>query len=213
MDDSGGSGLDAAVIAVDCCVLADRGVGKVPGLLLGGKDLDILPQRGLIAFQRQDVIGLLVDNFLCDLTLAADGVDRDDRPLDRQPVEKLRDRDDLIGLFRHLDLAEDETLACGKGRNQVDRSLAAARVAGPAHGLAINRNDALRQSGQGGHPRNKAALELLSIESGQKVAEVIVGRWAVPERTEAPKEIKLLAATQGHLGEELRATMPSAQAP
>src|SRR3954451_9388732 len=49
MHDGGGSGLDAAVIAIDRRVLADPGVSKVPGLLLGGKDLDILAQRALVA--------------------------------------------------------------------------------------------------------------------------------------------------------------------
>jgi len=44
MDDGGGSGLDAAMIAIDRRVLADRGVGKAPGLLFRGKDFDILPQ-------------------------------------------------------------------------------------------------------------------------------------------------------------------------
>ena len=152
MDDGGGSGFDAAVIAVDCGVLADRSVSKVPGFLFRGKHLAILPQRALMAFQRQDVLGLLVDNFLCDLTLAAHGVDRDNRPLDRQQVEKLRDRDDLIGLFRHLDRAEDKTLAGRTGRDHMDRGLAAALVAGPAYGLAINRDHAFRHAGQRGHP-------------------------------------------------------------
>ena len=102
------------MIAVDCRVLADLGVSKVPGLLLGCKDRDILVQRALVALQRQDVVSLLVDDLFHDLALAAHCLDRHDRPVDRQHVEKPGDRDDLIGFFRHLDLARHKTLACGE---------------------------------------------------------------------------------------------------
>ena len=44
VDDRGGSGLDAAVIAVDRLVPADRGVLEFRGLLLGHKQLNILAQ-------------------------------------------------------------------------------------------------------------------------------------------------------------------------
>jgi hypothetical protein len=42
VDDGGGSGLDATVIAVDCLIPADRGVCEACGLLLGDEGLDIL---------------------------------------------------------------------------------------------------------------------------------------------------------------------------
>ena len=58
-----GSGLDAAVIAIDRFVPADRGILEFPGFLLSDENLDILAQGALIALQRENVIGLLLDDF------------------------------------------------------------------------------------------------------------------------------------------------------
>ena len=59
-----GSGFDAAMIAVDRLMAADRRILEALGFLLGGEQLDVLAQRALIAFERQNVIGLLVDDLL-----------------------------------------------------------------------------------------------------------------------------------------------------
>ena len=83
--------------------------------LFGDKNLDVVAQRALVAFQRENVVGLLVHDFLRDVALAAHGIDGDDRAFDRQQVEQLGNCHDFIGLFRHLDLPEDEPLAGGKG--------------------------------------------------------------------------------------------------
>src|SRR3972149_6806751 len=61
------SGFDAAVVAVDRLMSGDFGVLETAGLLLGGENLDVLAQRALIAFERQDVVGLLVQDFLGDV--------------------------------------------------------------------------------------------------------------------------------------------------
>jgi hypothetical protein len=60
----------------------------------------------LIAFQRENVVGLLVDHLPGDLALAAHRIDGHDRPLDLQHVEELGDSNDFVGLFRDLDLAQ-----------------------------------------------------------------------------------------------------------
>src|SRR4051812_21598963 len=51
VDDGGGPGLDAAVIAVDGFVPAAGGVLEAVALLLGHEEFDILAQRALVAFQ------------------------------------------------------------------------------------------------------------------------------------------------------------------
>ena len=56
VDDGGGSGFDASVIATDRGIAADRGVGEAAGLLLGGKQFDVPTQRTLVAFQGQDIV-------------------------------------------------------------------------------------------------------------------------------------------------------------
>ena len=81
------------MIAVDGLMLGDLGVAKAIGLLLGGEQFDILTQRALITFERENVIGFLVEDFLGDIALAAHGVDGDDGAFDHQHVEKGRDGD------------------------------------------------------------------------------------------------------------------------
>src|SRR5450830_801743 len=88
MDHCVGSRFDAAVIAVDRLMAADRRILEAIGVLLGGKNLDILAQRALIAFEREDVIGLLVQDRRGDVALTAHRVDRHDGTLDRQHIEK-----------------------------------------------------------------------------------------------------------------------------
>ena len=70
VNDGDGAGLDAAVVAVDALVPADGGVLEVIGFLLVGEQLDVLAQRALIALQGEDVVGLLVQDFLGDGALA-----------------------------------------------------------------------------------------------------------------------------------------------
>jgi hypothetical protein len=56
-----GSGFDATVIAIDRGVAGELCLGKVPGPLFRGEKRDVLVQRSLVAFERQDIIGLLVE--------------------------------------------------------------------------------------------------------------------------------------------------------
>ncbi len=51
VDDGGGAGLDAAVVAFDGFVSTDRGVLEAVGLLLGDKKLDIGAQSALVPFR------------------------------------------------------------------------------------------------------------------------------------------------------------------
>ena len=103
---------------------ADRGVLEAGGFLLGHEGLDIVAQRALIAFQRENVVGFLVHHLLGDVALAAHRVDGHDRPLDRQHVQQLGDGNDFVGLFRHLHLAQHEPLTGCEGRDQMDGGLA-----------------------------------------------------------------------------------------
>jgi hypothetical protein len=82
--------------------LADFAVLKAHGFLLGDEDLDILAQRPLIALQREDVVGFLVEDLLRDVSLAAHRIDGHDRSLDRKHAQKLRDRYDLVGFSATL---------------------------------------------------------------------------------------------------------------
>jgi hypothetical protein len=58
--------------------------------------------------------------------------------LDRHHVEQLWDRDDLIGLFRYLELPEHEALARCESRDHVNRLFRAFPLVGAAYRLAID---------------------------------------------------------------------------
>lgn len=89
MDDGGGPGLDAAVVAVDA--RGGRGGGRVPegpGLLLPDEEFDILARRALIALEGKDIVCSSVDDLAGDVALAAHRVDGDDGALDGQHVQR-----------------------------------------------------------------------------------------------------------------------------
>jgi hypothetical protein len=83
-----GSRFNAAMVAVDRLMPADLGILEPIGLLLGDEDFDILVQRALIAFEREGIIGLLLDDFPGDFALTAHRVDAHDRPLNDQQVQQ-----------------------------------------------------------------------------------------------------------------------------
>lgn len=78
MDDSGGPGFDAAEIAVYGLMLTDHCVRVIPGFLLGDEQSDVLLQRALVAFERQDIVGFLVNDLPGYRTLASHGIDGHD---------------------------------------------------------------------------------------------------------------------------------------
>ena len=55
-----------------------------------------------------------------------------------------------------------------------------------------------------GDPGDEAALELLGIERGEDIAEVIVRRRTIAERPEAAQKRELLVAEAGDIGEGFR---------
>ena len=212
MDRGVGSGLDAAVVAVDGLMAADFCILEAIGLLFGGEQFDILAKSPLIAFERQHVIGLFVEDLLGDGALAADRVEGDDGALDRQEIKQLGDCDDLVGLVRHFDLAEHQALARREGRDHVDRRLRALLLAGAAQRLAVDRDDFLGRAGQRCHPVNETALEALGVEDGENIAEVIVRGRAMVKRPEPTQKLDLLLAEPRNVDEALRAGQNRKQA-
>ncbi len=128
----------------------------------------------MIAFQRENVVGLLVDHLLGDIALAAHRINGHDRPLDRQHVQQLGDSNDFVGFFRDLELAQHKALARGEGRNHVDRLFRPLLLIGAAQRLAVDGDDLRRCLGQRRDPSGKAALERSRVEGGENIAKVIV---------------------------------------
>ncbi len=87
----------------------------------------------------------------------------------------------------------------------MDRCLGAALQVGAPQRLAVDRNDIVLDAGRGTCPVNEAGLELLGIEGCKQVAELIVARRALRERSEAAQQIGLLLAELGDLDPALGA--------
>src|SRR5918994_2301295 len=96
VDDRCRPGFDAAVIAVDRLVPADRRVLEAVGLLLFDKYLDILAQGALVVLERENIVSLLVEDLARDGALAPHRVNGHDGAVDRQHVQQFRDRHDLV---------------------------------------------------------------------------------------------------------------------
>ncbi len=113
--DGDATGFDAPVIAIDPLVDAHRRVGEAAGFLLARERFGVVAQRALIAFERQNVIALFIDDLARDIALAVHGFDGDDGTLDGQHVEQGGNGEDLVGLFAHLGRRQHEALARGEG--------------------------------------------------------------------------------------------------
>jgi hypothetical protein len=158
------------------------------------------------------VIGLLVEDFLGDVALAAHGVDGDDGAVDCQHIEKRRDGDDLIGFVRHFDLTEYDALARRESGHHVDRRFSASLVGGAARRLAVDGDHIRRHADQLGDPGDEATLEFRRVEGRENVAEVVVRRRSIAERQEAAKKLDLLLAEPRDIDEGFRSGKHSEQA-
>jgi hypothetical protein len=81
--------------------------------------LDIGFQRRLVAFEGEQIIGLVGDDLVGDLDLTAHGVDGHQRARELvglgQVIEQDRDGGDLVGLFRNAQLRQGQLGIGGVG--------------------------------------------------------------------------------------------------
>jgi hypothetical protein len=145
VDHRGDPGFDAIVIAIDRSILADFAVLESHGFLLGDENIDIRAERALVAFQRENVIGLFVDNLLRDIALAPrlaipSGCARRNLWPALPIASMVTIAPSIASIFKSLGIAMisldfSATLTCpstrrrlAEGRNHVDRSLTASLV-------------------------------------------------------------------------------------
>jgi hypothetical protein len=127
-----------------CLQAADLGttVAAVAGVvgngeLLPGQELELVVQRGLVAFDDQQVGGVLVgDQPVGVLTLGVHGVGGDDPSGQVQVFQQRPEPGDLIGLGVDVDLSQDGTTGVLHRRQQVHRG--GVVVAAAAQGLAVD---------------------------------------------------------------------------
>jgi hypothetical protein len=119
------------------------------GDLLPGQELELVVQRGLVAFDDQQVGGVLVgDQPVGVLTLGVHGVGGDDPSGQVQAVQQRPEPGDLIGLGVDVDLSQDGTAGVLHRRQQVHRC--GVVVAAAAQGLAVDGDCLPPWAGDGG---------------------------------------------------------------
>ncbi|AKM33418.1 hypothetical protein AB870_24895 (plasmid) [Pandoraea faecigallinarum] len=125
-----------------------------------------------------------------DMALAAHGVYGDDRALEPQRIEQLRDGGNLVALLGRAHLPEHHTQAAAIGRHQMDGALAALMRA--TYGLAIDGDHLTRQCrAQAAHPPHEAGFKLLGVERREHSPESIVRRDTVLQRNMATQPVQL----------------------
>ena len=105
-------------------------------------------QRALVALQRQDIVAALIDDLLGDVALAVERVDGHDRALEREHLQQLRHRGDLVGLGVGGDLRQHQALLAAPGADHVQRRLAAGAIERAAQHLAVDCHNTLTLLGK-----------------------------------------------------------------
>lgn len=82
-----------------------------------------LMQLGLVLFDCQDVICLLLDNLMGDLPLTAHRIDGHNAPRYVQQPQQLRNGRDLIGFFFRLHLPQTDMVLSRPGTYQMNGAL------------------------------------------------------------------------------------------
>ena len=191
--------FDAVMIAIDRLVPADPGVLEVAWPFARRRKLDIVAQRALISFECEDIIGLLVNDLLGD-SRAGSRSRRWSRSRPRSPSCRRSLGMATISLDLSATLIWPSTEGAGVPRRPRpcgSGACAAVLLAGPARGLTVNGNHLAAGSPvSGGNPGDEAALEMLGIERGENIAEMIVRRRPVSKRKEPARKIEFLSANR-----------------
>lgn len=153
--------------------------------------LDRLPQPGLVAFDRQNIIGPLLANGLRNAGLGSHGVDRDHAALQGQGGQQLRNGRLFIGLCPGGLLPQDQSGVGRKGTDQMQRRLTG--LGRTTAGFAIQGHHLGRESGQ--HrldPAPEGGLEGLRLDQPEEPGKGVVRRNAVGQFQVATKPRQLL---------------------
>lgn len=161
--DGGLAGLDPSVVGID-------GGIDIAGFARGivEEQADIRMQGGLIALQRQGVIAAAIDDLLGDGALAVERVDGHDRALERQHLQQLRHRGDLVGLLVGGDLRQHHTLFAAPGAHHMQCRFLARPVERAAQNFAVDRDNTLTGLGKRGHEALKCGAEPIRIEGAKQ---------------------------------------------
>ena len=165
----------------------------------------------MVALECERIVAPLADDLLRDVTLAAHGIDGDDRALEREHFQQLGHCGDLVRFAVDGQLAEHQPLLDRPGRDQMQSRAAGGSVKGMAQRLTVDRHHPFGGLREALHEIQEAGVALDRIEQPQHPAEGVVARDAVAQAQELPQKRLLRPAEQRHIGAVLAATQHRAQ--
>src|SRR3954470_11914253 len=191
-------------------------VGRLEGVerarrRVGEEGLDVLEGGRAVLLQRQQVVAAAAQDGRGDPGLGADGVDRHQGALERQPLQEQRDGGDLVRLATHRLLPEHQALAGRPGGDEVQGIAALAPRVGAPRGLAVDRDEVRLGLAQAFDPRREAGLEQLGVERGDHLAQRVVARHPVLAGQEATEEGEVLVAPERDLDDVIGPRQGGAQ--
>ena len=185
------------MIVVDGLMEEGFGIGEGAGALFGEEEFDVVLERGLIAFDGEEVIGAFVADFAGDLLLTSHGVDSHQGTGEFQQVEQARNGNNLVFLAVDGLLSKDDALLGSPGRDQVQGRASFAGISGAPRGFAVQRHHGraivhARSIGtQALCPGDETVSEGLCLERIENIVEGVMARNPAGERQEAPQEVEI----------------------
>ena len=148
--------------------------------LLPGQVLERPAQSLLVAFDGEHVVAALIADPLGSVHLCVHGVGGDHYPAWVEGLEKLSDGGDLVGLVRYPGLGQHGARGVVQGRQEVRRR--GLPQAGPAHGLAVHRDDcsSLDGAGTSAQPRPQTGIEVGGVQVLQHPPDGRLRRQGLP---------------------------------
>ena len=163
--------------------------GKAVDLGIFEETLHLPMQAALVAFERQDIVGLSGTDRLGNLLLATHGIDGHDTACEVQRAQQLRNGGDFVTLGINLALAEHQPIFARPGTDHVDRFATLGAVMAAAQGLSVDGDNLGRKAlAQAARPVGETLRELPWIEQGEDAPEGIMTGDAVGqlEKTRQP---------------------------
>jgi hypothetical protein len=139
--------------------------------------LDRRQQLRLVVLDGDHAVAATGDDRLDDLFLAAHRIDRDQRTLQVDLLQELRDGGDLVGFGVGGNLAQGNPLLRGPGADDVQRPEVLGPVVRAAIGLAVDGDETIGVGGVGGNrvadPGLETALEGLGLEHDEQATNAV----------------------------------------
>lgn len=153
----------------------------------------------------------LINDLPGDGALTIERVDGDDGAFQREHLEQLGHRGNLVGLLIGGDLREDQPLIASPGAHHMQRRFAAGPIERSVRNLAVDRDDPLARGGELRHEPPEARTKLVRVEQPQHPAERVVAGRPVLQSEELTQESLLRLRKLSHVDRPLPPTQHRAQ--